>query len=287
MKKFLSPIFWVLKIIVGSALFSLGFDLFLEPSGFSCGGLSGIALIITHFFSFGTIGTITAVMNVFLFFIGGKKIGRKFFIGSFIGAVTTSVTLDLFTVLPVPELEPMICVLYGGILCGAGLGLVFTCSASTGGSDIIIRLIKQKHPNFRIGQLTTFFDITVAILTGVVFQNVSNTLYSMIAIFLCGQLMDAVVYHFDYSKVALIISKEHQAIAHKIATVLDRGVTYLYGQGFYSKEDTKVILTAVKRGQLAELKELVVSVDPNAFIVVQEAHQVLGEGFARYSKDSL
>jgi uncharacterized membrane-anchored protein YitT (DUF2179 family) len=116
---------------------------------------------------------------------------------------------------------------------------------------------------------------------------VSSTLYSGIAIFVTGTVLDAVVYRFDYSKVALIISREHESIAKAVGQKLHRGATFLYGQGVYRGEKTKVVLTAVKRQQIAELKALVVEIDPNAFIIVQEAHQVLGDGFARYSKESL
>lgn len=131
------------------------------------------------------------------------------------------------------------------------------------------------------------FDLTVAVLTGLVFRDFSRTLYSGVAIFVAGQVLDAVVYRFDYSKVVLIISREYDAVAKGIATELNRGATFLHGEGTYSGKETKVILTAVKRQQLAELKALVVSIDPDAFIIVQEAHQVLGDGFARYTKDSL
>ena len=112
-------------------------------------------------------------------------------------------------------------------------------------------------------------------------------LYSLIAVFATSKLLDAVVYKFDFSRVAYVISREHKRIADAINYDLQRGVTYLYAQGYYSGDDTKVILCAVKQGQLADLKDLVVRIDPNAFIIVQDAHQVLGDGFARHSHDSL
>lgn len=278
---------WVGKIIVGCAVFSLGFDLFLEPNGLTAGGVSGIALILTHILGFGTVGLIAALINLPLFLAGGKRIGIRFLIGSILGAVFLSVFIDLFGFLTPPSAEPLLAAVYGGVLCGSGGGLVFICNASTGGSDIIVRLLKQKYRNVPIGQITMALDFIVASLTGIVFGDITKMLYSLIAIFVCGKVIDAVVYRFDYSKVALIISLRHEQIAEEIGTKLNRGVTYLYGQGSYSGQDTKVILTAVKRGQLSELKELVVCIDPDAFIIVQEAHQVLGDGFARYSRDAL
>ena len=285
--KFVKTLLWMGRIILGSGLFGLGFAVFLGPNDLNAGGISGLAMIVVHLLKFGTVGTLTMLINAPLFIIGGLKVGKKFFIGSIIGTAASSVLLDLFALLPVPTMEPLLACLYGGVICGIGLGIVFSTGASTGGSDIVVRLLKLVYENVPIGTISIAFDATVVILTGLVFQDLSKALYSGITIFVCGQVIDAVVYRFDYSKVALIISQEHQKIVNEIDVKLKRGATYLNGEGTYSGRDCKVILTVVKKQQVAELKRLVVEVDPNAFIVVQEAHQVLGEGFSRYSKDSL
>ena len=287
MKKISENLFWLTKIIAGCAVFSLGFDVFLEPNGLNAGGISGIAMLITHITGFGTVGVLSALINLPLFFFGGRKIGMKFFVGSILSTIFLSLFLDLFLLIPPIETEPLLGCLYGGILCGIGLGIVFMSGASTGGMDIVVRLLKQKYRNLNIGTISIALDFIVAALTAFVYGDIANMLYILIAVFISGQVVDAVVYKFDYSNVAYIISREHERIADAINDKLERGVTYLYAQGYYSGSDTKVILTAVKRGQLASLKELVVSIDPNAFIIMQEAHQVLGDGFARYSSDSL
>ena len=287
MKKITEHALWVAKIMIGCAVFSLGFDLFLEPNGLNAGGISGIAMILTHVTGIGTVGVVSGLINLPLFFLGGKKIGLRFFIGSILGTLFLSVFLDLFALIPTVETEPLLASLYGGILCGAGLGVVFMAGASTGGSDILVRLLKRRCRNMNIGQISIIMDFVVAALTGIVFGDIANMLYILIAVFVSGQVVDGVVYRFDYSRVAYIISPHHEQIARAITDKLERGVTYLYGQGYYSGNDTKVILTAVKKGQLAQLKELVVSIDPGAFIIMQEAHQVLGDGFAQYSEDSL
>ena len=275
------------KTIVGCALFGLGFNLFLEPNGLSAGGVSGLSMVFVHLTNFSTVGIVTALINLPLFVIAGVKIGKRFFFGSLFGMVCTAVFLDLFSGFPVPETDPLLAALYGGAICGVGVGIVFSGGFSTGGSDIVVRLMKQKWQHVPIGVFTILFDMVVAVLTGVVFRDISRTLYSGVAIFVTGQVLDAVVYRFDYSKVALIITREYAQVAQKINEELDRGATFLHGEGTYSGADTKVILTAVKRQQLADLKALVVAVDPEAFIIVQEAHQVLGDGFARYTKDAL
>ena len=287
MKNFAYNVRWVFMIALGCAIFALGFDLFLEPNGLTAGGISGIAMIVVELVPVTTVGVATALMNFPLFFFGGKRIGMRFFVGSIIGTILFSFFIDLFAGIPVPETEPLLAAIYGGVICGAGLGIVFVNNASTGGSDIVIRLLKLKHRNMPIGTLSLAFDVVVCAATGIVFGNVSNMLYSLIAVYATSQLLDAVIYKFDFSRVAYIISKEHKRIADAINYDLQRGVTYLYGQGYYSGDDTKVILTAVKQGQLADLKDLVVRIDPNAFIIVQDAHQVLGDGFARHSEESL
>ena len=277
----------ILKTAIGCALFALGFDLFLLPGGMNAGGLSGLAMVFVHLTDFGSVGILTALLNIPLFILAGAKIGKKFFFGSLIGMAFSSAFIDLFALLPVPEVEPLIGAIYGGVICGAGLGFVFAAGVSTGGSDIIVRLLKLKYRHVPIGMISMSFDAGVAILTGIVFRDVNSALYTGIAIFITGKIIDMVVYSFDYSKVALIITKDYEQVAQVISDRLERGATYLHGEGTYSRKATKVVLTAVKKQQVAELKELVVDIDPDAFIIVQEAHQVLGDGFIRYSKDSL
>lgn len=280
-------VLFVVKIIVGCALFALGFNLFLEPNGLNAGGISGLAMVFVHVTKLGSIGLITILINLPLFAISGLKIGKKFVFGSLIGMLASSLLLDAMSLIPCPETEPLVGALYGGVLCGIGLGLVFSVGASTGGSDIVVRLLKMKWRNTPIGSISMGFDLIVAVLTGLIFWDISRSLYSGIAIFVTGVVLDAVVYRFDYSKVVMVISKQNEAIAKNITQKLDRGVTYLDGEGYFSGNQTKVILSVVKRQQLAELKQLVVDIDPEAFIIVQEAHQVLGDGFSRYTKDSL
>ncbi len=287
MRDRLKRIIDLIKVVVGAALFALGFDLFLIPNELNGGGLTGLSMLIIHVIGWGSVGTVTAVMNLPLFALAGLKIGKKFFFGSLIGMALCAVFLDLFALLPVPETEPLIGALYGGVICGCGLGIIFTSGASTGGSDIIVRLLKLRYQNVPIGSITIAFDACIAILAGIVFQNIAVTLYSGVSIFIIGQVIDAVVYRFDYSKVVMIITKQHDEISHVIQNGLDRGVTFLQGEGAYSRTETKVVLTVVKKQQLADLKRLVAETDPNAFVIVQEAHQVLGDGFSRYSKDAL
>ena len=266
----------ILFITLGSLLYALNFDLFLEPGGISSGGVSGIAMIIVYAAhpKFLTVGILNAMINIPLFLCGLKKIGRHFFFGSLYSTVLTSVFLDLFArILPVPAVEPLVAALFGGVFMGVSLGLVFLGNASTGGVDIVARLMKLKFRNFPIGKIILCMDLTIAVITGVVYRDFNNTLYSVIAMVV--------------SSMALIITEKYEAIATAIDSQLDRGVTLLKGQGYYKRQDKMVLLSAVKRKQLAELKELVMDIDPDAFIILQDAHQVLGDGFKRYDRNEL
>lgn len=276
-----------LKIVFGCSLFSLGFNLFLVKNDLNAGGISGLSMLFVALTHTGTVGVVTAILNLPLFVIGGWKLGKRFFLSSLLGMLINSFLIDAFANIPVPDIEPLLAVLYGGVMCGLGLGFVFSTGASTGGSDIVVLLLKLKYRHVPIGTVNAFFDAFVVLLTGLTFMDASRALYSGIAVFVTGKVIDVVVYRFDYSKVALIISGKYEEIAKAIDTKLDRGATFLKGEGCYTGKDTKVILTAVKRRQIADLKQLVVDIDPNAFIIVQEAHQVLGDGFSRYSKHSL
>lgn len=278
---------WLLATVLGSAVFALGFCLFLEPNDINTGGISGLAMAAVHLLGFGSVGTLSIVLNLPLFLAGGVKIGKRFFAGSLLGMLLSSVLIDAFALLPFPKQEILVSAIYGGLLCGLGLGIVFASGTSTGGSDILVRLLKLRYRNVPIGTISMCFDAFVVILTGIVFKDVSKALYSGVTVFLSGQVMDLVVYRFDYSKVALIISDRPEEIAAQIGRKLDRGATFLHGEGSYSHQPKTVVLAVVKKRQLAELKELVMELDENAFVIVQEAHQVLGDGFSRYSKDAL
>ena len=278
---------WVFATIGGSAVFALGFALFLQPNDMNAGGISGLAQVIVKLLGVGSVGTLSILINMPLFLLGGLKIGRRFFFGSALGMLLSSLLIDAFAMIPFPVMDPLVATLYGGVLCGLGLGIVFVSGTSTGGSDILVRLLKLRMRNVPIGQISMGFDVVVVILTGLVFGDVTKALYTGVAVFVTSHVIDAVVYRFDYSKVALIISPHYEQIACEIGEKLDRGATYLHGEGSYSRKGTKVVLAAVKKQQVTELKDLVTRIDPDAFIIVQEAHQVLGDGFARHSKDAL
>lgn len=276
-----------MRIVIGCALFGLGFDLFLQPNHMNVGGVSGIGQLLEHLIGFGSVAFWSVLINVPLFLISIRGVGRNFFFGSLVGMLLMNFFIELFLIIPAPETEPLLAALYGGLLCGAGGGLVFIAGASTGGVDILARLLRPKFPGMPIGKIIMAMDIITVSLTGLVFGDINKALYSAVTLYVCSLALDGVVYGLDYSTVALIISDYHDDIAKAISDRLDRGVTILDGRGFYSGQKKQVLLSAIKKRQAAELKNLVMDIDPTAFIILQESHQVLGEGFKRYNKNDL
>lgn len=287
MRAFWKKTSWIFLTVIGSTLFALGFSLFLEPNDINSGGISGLAQALAHILGLQNVGVLSVLLNLPLFLIGGLRVGKRFFAGSLLGMLVSGFMIDVFALISIGPQDTLVSGIYGGLFCGLGIGIVFVAGSSTGGSDILVRLLKQHYRNVPIGIISTVFDACVVVLTGIVFQDISRALFSGIVVFITGRVMDVVVYRFDYSKVALIVSDRPEEIARDICEKLDRGATFLHGQGCYSGREKKVLLTVVKKGQLAELKELVMERDENAFVIFQEAHQVLGDGFSRYSRDAL
>lgn len=292
MKKIWDRFGWIVMTVTGSVAFGVAFAVFLSPNGMNGGGISGLAQSLLMLFggekAISHTGLLTILINLPLFAIGGLKIGKRFFFGSLLGLFVSSMLIDYFPTAWIPSIaDPLLGAIFGGVISGIGLGFVFISGTSTGGSDIVVRLVKLKARNMPIGQIALVFDMIVVVLTAIAFRDLNNALYTAIAVFLCDKMIDAVAYGFDYSKVAMIISKEYEKMPAIIDAKLGRGSTYLYSQGTYSKTDRKVVLVAVKRQQINDLKELVVEVDPEAFVILQEAHQVLGDGFSKHTKDSL
>ena len=231
----------------------------------------------------GGVGILTLGINVPLFLLGYRYLGKRFFVGSIVGTIATSAFIELFARIPAPQTDIMLGVLYGGVLVGLGLGVVFYAGASTGGVDIIASLLRKKFRSISVGNLMLAVDSAVIILTGVVYRDINKTLYSALTLFLCTTVLDAVIFGLNDSTVALIISDSYAAIAREIEDKLARGVTMLSGYGGYTGAEKMVLLVAVRKQQTTQLKMLVERIDPEAFLILQRSHQVLGNGFGRYS----
>ena len=271
-------------ILFGSVCYAIGFDLFLMLHQVNAGGVSGASMLICAALGWdGGVGILTLGINVPLFLLGYRYLGKRFFAGSIVGTIATSAFIELFARIPAPQTDIMLGVLYGGVLVGLGLGVVFYAGASTGGVDIIASLLRKKFRSISVGNLMLAVDSAVIILTGVVYRDINKTLYSALTLFLCTTVLDAVIFGLNDSTVALIISDSYAAIAREIEDKLARGVTMLSGYGGYTGAEKLVLLVAVRKQQTTQLKMLVERIDPEAFLILQRSHQVLGNGFGRYS----
>ena len=271
-------------ILFGSVCYAIGFDLFLMLHQVNAGGVSGASMLICAALGWdGGVGILTLGINVPLFLLGYRYLGKRFFAGSIVGTIATSAFIELFARIPAPQTDMMLGVLYGGVLVGLGLGVVFYAGASTGGVDIIASLLRKKFRSISVGNLMLAVDSAVIILTGVVYRDINKTLYSALTLFLCTTVLDAVIFGLNDSTVALIISDSYAVIAREIEDKLARGVTMLSGYGGYTGAEKMVLLVAVRKQQTTQLKMLVERIDPEAFLILQRSHQVLGNGFGRYS----
>jgi len=279
MKKFSS----VLLIFIGCAIQGLAYALFLIPHHFVPGGVSGIAIIANYFAGL-PVGLLTMVLNVPIFLLGLKTMGRKYVLHSLAGMITSSLLIDFFNkILKLPSAteNPVLASIYGGVVLGIGLGIVFRGRASTGGSDIIGTVL-HKYTGMSIGYGIMVTDFVVISASGLALRSLEAPLYGYLVLFLSTKLIDMILEGWSYSKLVVIISGRTAEIADFILNTLERGGTALRSRSLYLNREGEVILTVVHRKQLAELKAYIKKIDPDAFVVINDTYDVLGHGFKSY-----
>ena len=267
-------------LVIGNAMFALGFNLFLVPNSLNVGGLSGIAMILQRVLGKGGIGLYTAVMNVPLFVIGYRRLGRGFFFGSLLGMACNSLLIDLLAGLPAPQVETMLGVIFGGVLTGAGLGLVFLPGATTGGTDMAARMIHNRFQHISVGAILFLIDCCVVLMAGF-FIEAEYALYAFASLYASSRLIDVVMVGLAREKACYIISTQHERVKQEIMQKLDRGVTVLRAEGGYSGQERPVLLCVLRAQEMGRLKAIVREADEDAFLFISDAHEVLGEGFRR------
>jgi len=264
-------------ITVGSLITALGLVLFLIPNKIAAGGVSGLATVI-YYLTAWPVGLTMLVINIPLFILGLRELGVKFGVKTLYGTITLSVFTDFLTpVLGAPTSDPLLATVYGGLLTGIGLGVVFRSGGTTGGTDLGAQLLR-KWFKVSSGQWLLVIDAFVITTAGIVFT-VELALYALLALFLTSRAVDFVQEGVSYNKAVLIISDRYQVIGQKILTELDRGATGLQGRGLYTGTDKEVLLCVVSRTEITKLKNLVLAEDEDAFVIVADVHEALGEGF--------
>ena len=270
-------------ITVACALYALGFNWFFVPNHFTVGGFTGVAQIINHFLPMLPVGTIALVLNIPLFILGWQKIGRDLLISSLYATAVSSLMIDvLSSIHTFSPMDPILACIYGGIVTGIGCGLLLHESATTGGTEMAARLLKLKFQGLSIGSLCLGLDVAVTIGYALCFRDMTRAMYGVVALYILSLLIDRVVYGPNASKVAYIISDKSKEIAAAILKEMDRGVTALDARGMYSGNRKDVLFCVVSRKEIAQLKELIVGHDAQAFVIVSDAREVLGEGFIEY-----
>ena len=276
-----------LIITASCALYAVGFNWMFDPNHISVGGFTGLGQIINYLLPGLPIGTIVIILNVPLFVLGWRFIGKDFLFSSVYATAVSSLMIDVLASLyTFPAMDPILACIYGGIVVGIGCGMLLHESATTGGTEMAARLLKLKFQGLSIGSLCLALDVAVTLGYALCFRDLSRAMYGIVALYILSLLIDRVVYGPNAAKVAYIISERHDEITRKLLE-LDLGVTLLDGTGAYAHRPAQVILCAFSRSYIIPVKKLVQQIDPNAFVIVCDTHEILGEGFGSYDPQGL
>lgn len=267
-----------IMITVGTLVYAMAISLFLEPNRLAPGGVTGISIIINYYTGMAT-GTLVLLMNVPLLLIGIWKLGGKFFISTIVATGLVSVFIDIVGTFPSASEDRLVCAVFGGILMGISLGIIFKAGATTGGTDIATRLLKLKFPHIETGKLFISIDIFIVIVSAVAFRDIELAVYAGICTFISGKVFDTVLYGGEGAKLIFVISGNASEIAERFMTELKRGVTYVQGTGAYTASDKKIIMCALRKQQLPKAEDIIKETDINAFIIVTSANEIVGEGY--------
>ncbi len=273
----------IVVIIIGSGIYALGVHSFTSPNDIAPGGVTGIATIVSSVTDW-KVGTLIGLMNIPLLIAGFILLNKRVMIRTLISVVVLSFMTDYaFNAVPVYVAESgsgILAAIFGGLLMGAGLGIVYVREGTTGGTDIVIKIINRFRPEMKLGTISFLINAAVAALGYFVYKNLDVVLYAVISIFVESKVMDALVYGGLEGKFLMIFSNQPQEIAQKLL-LMKRGVTLLKGEGAYSGEERQVICIAVHKNEYVKVKRIVKETDPEAFVIITGANEVLGKGFQK------
>ena len=275
-----SPVRDYILILIGASIMGFAIKNIYDPIGLVTGGASGVAIILKKQFGVPLWLTNTAI-NIPLFAAAAKLKGWSFIKRTLLATVTLSVSLYVIPEMPFLMDDLFLTALFGGLITGAGAGIVFACQATTGGTDMLAAIIRRWLPHYTLVQILQVLDAAIVLIGAGIF-GVTYALYALIAIYAVYKVSDGIIEGMKYSKVAYIISDKSEEIAAAILKELERGVTALDARGMYSGNRKNVLFCVVSRKEIAQLKELIVGHDAQAFVIVSDAREVLGEGFIEY-----
>ena len=275
-------------ITLGAVIYSLSFDWFYVPNEIGFGGITALGMILNRLIPGLPIGTVVLVLNIPIFILGWKLLGGHTLVSSLFAMAATSILVDLIAAAyTFPPMDPMLASVFGGLTLGVALGMIFSRGATTGGTDLVARLLKIPFAWLPVGKLLLLVDLSMLLAVAAAFRSLESGMYGGIALYISTVIMDNVLYGLDRSKVAYIVTSNPRPMAAEIDKQLDRGTTFLHGEGSFSGRDKLVLMCAFKQRQIVPLKAIVHGMGPDAFIIVCDAHDVLGQGFRRYQKNDI
>ena len=272
-------------ILFSCLIYAVGISLFLDPNSLAPGGVTGIAIIINHMTGFST-GTIIILLNIPIMLTAIFKFGLKLFVSTIAAVLFSSAVINILAPIGALTNDPLLASVAGAVLLGVAIGLIFRAGATTGGADIIVKLLRLRFKHIKTGVIFLFFDGVVVAASGILFRDINAALYAGIAVLIQAVVLDLVLYGTEGARLLYIISDNGNIIAERFMSELDVGVTYLSGSGAYTRTDKRVMLCAMRKQLLPLAREIVMQEDEKAFLIVTSATQVFGEGFRRHdSKD--
>ena len=275
-------------ITLGAVIYSLSFDWFYVPNEIGFGGITALGMILNRLIPGLPIGTVVLVLNIPIFLLGWKLLGGHTLVSSLFAMAATSILVDLIAAAyTFPPMDSMLASVFGGLTLGVALGMIFSRGATTGGTDLVARLLKIPFAWLPVGKLLLLVDLSMLLAVAAAFRSLESAMYGMISLYISTMVMDVVLYGLDQSKVAYIITSNPRPMAAAIDKQLDRGTTFLHGEGSFTGQDKLVLMCAFKQRQIVPLKALIHELDPDAFLIVCNAHEVLGQGFRRYQKNDI
>ena len=269
------------QILLGALVGGAAYPLFLTPNRIAPGGITGVAMILNHLFHW-PVGTVSLALNVPLFIISYRAMGKIFAFRSLVATVLFSLFIDILPLKPL-TMDPLLGTLYGGVLLGVGLGLIMRGGATTGGSDMIARMVHRRFQFISVGSFLFAIDCAVVTAAGFLIGT-TEALYALINIFLTAKVMDVVIVGFSANKACFVISSKWQEISERIMRDMDRGVTQLTARGAYTGTERPTLLCVISRSEIMAFKRILREEDENAFVIIVEAHEAIGDGFSALSE---
>ena len=276
------PIKNLIYVTAGSVLYAVGICCFLTPADIAPGGASGVSIILNHLFGL-PIGTVSILLNIPILYAGSRKLSKSLIKRTVFALFLTSAIIDFIVTpfFPVYTGERLLGSVFGGVLLGTGLGIIFSAGYTTGGTDILSMLLSQRFPQLRIGIAILIVDCFVLGASAIVFRDIEAGLYGVISLFCSGKLVDSLVYYGDRSRITFIITSRHKKVTEKIMTELGRGVTVITAKGGFTGDEKTVLLCAVRHREFSQLKDTVFKADEKAFMTSAVSDGIFGEGFFR------